>query len=89
MVCPRFGDVFCLAALVVVLGCAKEPYVGRVQPYGDRLIVTYGSMWGSGEAIGASIRDANRYCEERGLQMQPESQDRGTLIFRCVSPTTQ
>jgi hypothetical protein len=80
------------AALSLALGCATGPYVGRVQPYGRELIVTYDSMWGAATAREAAVYDANRYCDERELRMMPDSETATqgqrasvALVFHCVS----
>jgi hypothetical protein len=86
---PRYRSLYASAALVLALGCTREPYVGQVQPYGRQFIVSYRSIWGARAAFDAEIRDANRYCDERGLRMVPDSAPhegvpRGALIFRCL-----
>jgi hypothetical protein len=73
-----------LIALPLLSGCASEPEPSRVQAFGDKYFVNYNSIFGAGSALSESIRDANGFCEAKGLRMSPESNDRGVLIFRCV-----
>jgi hypothetical protein len=92
----RYRSLYVSAALAGVLACAKqptEPEPGRVQPYGRSYIVSYTSMWGAGTARAASIRDANLFCEGRGLRMMPDKEQdvrpglpNVSLVFRCLSP---
>jgi hypothetical protein len=74
-----------LLALVLALsGCASTPEESHVQAFGDKYFVNYQSMFGAGTALEASVKDANQFCEGKGLRMMPLSHDRGVLIFRCV-----
>ena len=70
--------------MLALSGCASGPEESHVQAFGDRYFVNYNSIFGSGSALDGSIRDANRFCEGKGLRMAPQSTDRGVLIFRCV-----
>ena len=74
-----------VAGLLALCGCASGPEASHVQAYGDRYFVNYQSMFGAGTALEASVKDANQFCEGKGLRMKPESSDRGELIFRCVT----
>jgi hypothetical protein len=70
--------------VLALCGCASHPEESRVQAFGDQYYVNYNSIFGSGSALEASIKDANHFCEVKGLRMAPQSTDRGILIFRCV-----
>jgi hypothetical protein len=96
--CSR--SLYTSVALALALGCARkpaepEPASSRVQPYGEKFIVSYSSLWGTGEALNSCVRDANAYCEGRGLRMFPDSQEPTesttrrlagvVLVFRCLA----
>ena len=66
-------------------GCVSTPEATHVQPFGNNYFVNYQSMFGAGTALEASVKDANKFCDGKGLRMMPLSHDRGELIFRCVS----
>ncbi len=63
----------------------------RVQNYGpDTYIVTYSSIYGSGKARTAAIRDANAFCSAKGSQMHPVGEQTTpgevssfSLMFSC------
>ena len=74
-----------LALLLALSACASSREPTHVQAYGDKYFVNYQSMFGAGTALEASIKDANQFCEGKGLRMKPESTERGELIFRCVT----
>jgi hypothetical protein len=81
----QFGKWLVAGALVTLCGCASSgPEQTHVQAYGDKYFVNYQSMFGAGTALEASVKDANAFCEAKGLRMSPVSTDRGELIFRCV-----
>ena len=75
-----------LVALAFPLfGCASGSEPTHVQPFGSNYVVNYQSIFGAGTALEASVKDANKFCDGKGLRMMPLSHDRGVLIFRCVS----
>src|SRR5262252_1369584 len=78
---------FAIASLIatVLCGCATSREPTHVQAFGDNYFVNYQSLFGAGTALEASIKDANQFCDGKGLRMMPISHDRGVLIFRCVT----
>jgi hypothetical protein len=89
----RYSSYFAAAALALSLGCAQKPAapeVSRVQPYGRGYIVSYTDFLGPGPAHDSTIREANRFCEEKGKRMMPDKAEQSgprtmSLIFRCLS----
>jgi len=81
----RIHTSFAVAGLLALCACASTPEATHVQPFGDKYIVNYQSMFGAGTALEASVKDANQFCDAKGLRMMPLSHDRGVLVFRCVS----
>ncbi|HTO54374.1 MAG TPA: hypothetical protein VMR50_13400 [Myxococcota bacterium] len=80
----QIGKWLVLGSLLTLCGCASGPEPTHVQEYGDKYFVNYQSMFGAGTALEASVKDANAFCDAKGLRMAPVSSDRGMLIFRCV-----
>jgi hypothetical protein len=90
----KYGYVGVVA--LAVLACAGTRGSGaHIQPFGpDRYIVTYSSMFGEGKAKHAAVRDANGFCADRQLVMEPIEESLSwngevttfSLEFRCVAP---
>ena len=82
-----------LLVAVLAIACRSAPVereqASRIQPYGPgRFTVSYGSLFGSGSARTAAVRDANQYCVAQGEVMVPDEEivtENGfTLIFSCA-----